>query len=195
MKPWGTTTVEERFWAKVDKGDGTGCWLWAAATNRAGQSRYGKFWNGSKFGLAHRYAYELLVGPIPEGLEPDHLCRVSACVKAIADEHGPAHLEPVTHRENMLRGETIGAVNSRKTHCRRGHPFTPENTQRYGTDRACKTCRNAGKRARYMANPPSLRLACGNGHPWTEENTYRSPSGKRQCRTCRREAKARRRRA
>jgi len=190
-------TTAERFWAKVDKAGPIPecrpelgpCWIWTGSTSHG----YGRLQAAGKVMGAHRFAYELLVGPIPEGLEPDHLCRVSACVKAIADEHGPAHLEPVTHRENMLRGETIGAVNSRKTHCRRGHPFTPENTQRYGTDRACKTCRNADKRARYVATRPSLRPTCGNGHPWTEENTYRPPSGKRQCRTCRREAKARRR--
>ena len=83
---WDHATPEERFWAKVDKTDD--CWLWTANRTNAG---YGHFWLDRRMVLAHRFAYELLIGPIPDGLTLDHLCRVRACVN-------PAHLEAVTNR-------------------------------------------------------------------------------------------------
>lgn len=123
-------TLEERFWAKVDKDGPNGCWLWTASTNLQG---YGQFFDG-KTVLAHRFAYERLVGPIPEGLVTDHLCRTPLCVN-------PAHLEPVTQRENMLRGETVIAANARKTHCKRGHPLSGENLVIDGQGwRQCRIC-------------------------------------------------------
>jgi hypothetical protein len=87
-------------------------------------------------------AYELAIGPIPEGLTIDHLCRNRGCVN-------PAHLEAVTNRTNLLRGDGIAALNARKTHCKRGHEFTPENTYvwREGT-RACRACHTAQEQAR-----------------------------------------------
>lgn len=88
-------TVEDRFWAKVDKtSDPNGCWLWTASVGSHG---YGAFGVGQAVKVAHRIAYELTVGPIPEGLHLDHLCRRHACVN-------PAHLHPVTLRENVGRG-------------------------------------------------------------------------------------------
>ena len=94
--------------------------------------------------LAHRFSYELLVGPIAPGLELDHLCRVRACCN-------PAHLEPVTPLENFRRGYAIAAINARKTHCKHGHEFSPENTYVYtgkqGTSRICRECRSTKKRA------------------------------------------------
>lgn len=81
-----------RFWSKVDKRPG-GCWLWTGTMLRSG---YGQFRLGLGHVRAHRFAYELLVGPIPEGLTLDHLCRVTACVN-------PLHLEPVTLSENVKR--------------------------------------------------------------------------------------------
>jgi hypothetical protein len=86
-------------------------------------------WYDGKVRLAHRVIYEYLVGPIPDGLSIDHLCRVRHCVN-------PAHLEPVTHRENVLRGQAPTAVNGRKTRCKRGHEFN--RTVRNG--RRCYTC-------------------------------------------------------
>lgn len=120
-----------RFWEKVDK-DTDDCWRWTATLNPGG---YGQFWNGAKLVSAHRWAYEHLVGPIPDGLQLDHLCRVRNCVR-------PDHLEPVTHRENGLRGISPNAVNAAKTHCKHGHEFTPENTiVRTGKGRSGRECR------------------------------------------------------
>jgi hypothetical protein len=102
----------DRFLTKV-KRQGDGCWLWTASLNVNG---YAQFWNGKRMYPAHRFAYERLVGSVPDGLQLDHLCRVRHCVN-------PDHLEPVTNRENVLRGKT-GRL---KTHCAKGHPWIPEN--------------------------------------------------------------------
>jgi len=129
----------ERFWSKVDKsGD---CWLWTAGLNSAG---YGKF--GPRHGTAvaaHRFAYELVKGRIPEGLYLDHLCRVHNCVN-------PAHLEAVTPRINVLRGDTIASRSAAKTHCPKGHPYDLLNTyyEPKGA-RRCRECLRAKERRRY----------------------------------------------
>jgi hypothetical protein len=95
----------------------------------------------------HDLAYELLVGSIPEGMEPDHLCRNRACVKAIANEQGPAHLELVTPKVNCERGET-GQNNARKTHCPQGHLYNEANTYRDKKGiRHCRICDRERKRA------------------------------------------------
>lgn len=128
---------EERFWAKVQKTES--CWLWAASLHGGGYGQF--FWDGRKQ-LAHRLAYELLVGPIPEDLTIDHLCRVRRCVN-------PSHMEPVTRAENVLRGVGIAAQRARQTSCTHEHPFTPENT--YFTPkgtRVCIACRRLGDRKR-----------------------------------------------
>ena len=107
------SNLTTRFWSKVHKTDG--CWLWLGAKGSAG---YGNFLMPNKptKALAHRVAYELLVGPIPDGLTIDHLCRVRACVR-------PDHMEPVTRGENTLRGDTLTAKNKAKTACPKGHPY------------------------------------------------------------------------
>ena len=92
-------SVEERFWAKINKNAEGGCWEWTKALHSRG---YGQMITGSKTTkrhnvYAHRFAYETLVGPIPDGLVLDHLCRNPKCVN-------PAHLEPVTRQENIRRG-------------------------------------------------------------------------------------------
>ena len=141
-------TVEERFWAKVStagpapdyRPDLGPCWLWLGVQNRDG---YGQFKVRGHMAGAHRFAYELLVGSITEAMELDHLCRVRRCVN-------PAHLEPVTHRENMRRGETglATALQRRaKTNCPKGHPYDAENTYWQGNRRSCRTCRRAHNRA------------------------------------------------
>lgn len=126
----------ERFWAKVDKAGE--CWEWVAAKFPPG---YGQFAVGPPWRrvMAHRWAYEDQIGPIPEGLQLDHLCRNRSCVN-------PAHLEPVTQRENILRGESMSAVHARQTHCIHGHEFTPENTYPTKTGRRCRACTLANNR-------------------------------------------------
>ena len=128
----------ERFWAYVDVGHPLGCWVWTGGHSGSG---YGVFATGSRvddslrFVLAHRYAYVQLIGEIPDGMQLDHLCRYTSCVN-------PDHLEPVTPRENSLRGVGPSAKNARATHCKNGHPFTPENTwlNEKRNARHCRTC-------------------------------------------------------
>lgn len=127
---WDRATPEERFWPKVEKQEG-GCWLWLSTITRDG---YGHFWLQGKLVSAHRFAYELLVGPIPSGLTLDHLCRVRACVK-------PEHLEPVTVRDNVLRGNGHSALNAQKTQCPQGHQYDLFNTYLIPSGgRGCRAC-------------------------------------------------------
>jgi hypothetical protein len=88
--------LPERFWSKVAV-DPSGCWLWTGYLTTKHPNGYGRFKIGEKGTLAHRLTWETLAGPIPAGMEIDHLCRVRRCCN-------PAHLEPVTHQENVLRG-------------------------------------------------------------------------------------------
>ena len=124
--------IEENqlFWDKVDT-YGV-CWEWIAGKTGRG---YGQFKTGHKNIPAHKYSYALLVGPVPEGKQLDHLCRNRACVC-------PDHLEIVTNRENVLRGSGVTAQNARKTHCLRNHPFDGDNLRISVRDgsRACKQC-------------------------------------------------------
>lgn len=135
---------ERRFWSYVDITSPDNCWLWQGCLNRDG---YGVFVTPScTSGLAHRFAYELFREPIPDGLETDHLCRVRRCCN-------PAHMEAVSHKENNIRGNTLTAINAKKTHCIRGHPYDAENT--YITkngSRNCRTCHRAQYEAKRFVN-------------------------------------------
>lgn len=135
-----TRPLADRFWPKVDKTDD--CWLWTGALNSTGYGYIAR--TSNRMVPAHRIAYELLVGPIPDGLTLDHLCRVRNCVN-------PSHLEPVTMRENTLRGSAPPAINARRTHCVNGHEFTPENTYVGTTGRECRACNRLRARERYWA--------------------------------------------
>lgn len=137
-----------RFWQYVRAlpvADPDACWLWRGATSPNG---YGTFSLPGRKGIpVHRFAYEMMVGPIAEGLTIDHLCRVTNCVN-------PAHMEPVTAAENMRRGRASNPNRkprepwkTRWTHCKQGHPFTPENTStdKHGW-RRCRTCRRNNRK-------------------------------------------------
>lgn len=112
-----------------------GCWEFTSCLNKAG---YALFYLGHGHMQASRAAYILMVGPIPEGMFIDHLCRNLCCVN-------PKHLEPVTPSENVRRGMGRSGCRIRSAHCRKGHEFTPENTiyQKGGKHRSCRTCRRA----------------------------------------------------
>lgn len=117
----------------------TGCWIWGGNWDRFGYGRTSINCGHSRFKFAHRVAYELLVGPIPNNLPLDHKCRVHCCVN-------PAHLEPVTHKENVRRGIVSELVSKRRramTHCKRGHPFSGENlaVNSNGSRRCLACCR------------------------------------------------------
>lgn len=118
-----------RFWAKVQKTDT--CWVWTGTRQQKG---YGRFSLAGKMIVAHRVAYVSLVGPIPDGLVLDRLCRNTSCVN-------PAHLEAVTGRVNTLRGIGPAARHAAATHCPQGHEYDETNTK-IGVpgDRRCRTC-------------------------------------------------------
>ncbi len=132
-----TESEQRRFLTKFRVGDG--CWEWTASVRRDG---YGQFRLDGRVVSAHRVSYGLFVGPIPEGLTLDHLCRNRLCVR-------PDHLEPVTLCENILRGESLPAQNARKTQCPQGHAYDEANTRigRHGW-RVCRTCHRDRERER-----------------------------------------------
>jgi hypothetical protein len=132
------TAVRERFDALIDKSGPTSCWLWTGYVNPGG---YGMVSGLNRTTYAHRLAYERWRGPLVSGMVVDHVCRIRHCTN-------PAHLEAVTNRENILRGVGATAVNARKTHCKRGHEFTPENTHVYQGMRRCRACWPIESRAR-----------------------------------------------
>ena len=135
---------QETCWEDlVERHDG-GCWLW---TGCIGSKGYGRWPHHDGSRQAHRRVYELLVGPIPAGLQLDHLCRVRACVN-------PEHLEPVTNAENTRRGAGCAGVNARKTHCPQGHEYAGENLYVGPTgNRRCRAC-DREKRRRYRERNP-----------------------------------------
>lgn len=135
--------LDERFWAKVEKTEA--CWLWTAVLNSAG---YGRFYSQGRMALAHRISYLAHRGSIPPGLQLDHLCRVRSCVN-------PDHLEPVTQRENILRGTSPVALAAAATHCPSGHPYDEANTLHSAS--GCRRCR-ACSREKHRAKAATKRL-------------------------------------
>jgi hypothetical protein len=119
-------TIRDYLSEHTDISDATGCWLWGGHIDKRG---YGRLRGKG----AHRLTYQEFVGPIPDGLDLDHLCRVTACVN-------PQHLEPVTPIENIRRRSAAYKA------CKHGHEFTPENTYRHSGRRHCRTCQRERQR-------------------------------------------------
>lgn len=140
-------TPEERFLAKVRKT--STCWGWGHAKTKGG---YGVFWSGERQMLAHRWAFERWVGPIPEGIQIDHTCHDPGTCRTRPCPHrlcvNPAHLKATTPRENTLRSDAPAARWAARTHCENGHEFTFESISWDAGARRCRICRAAAQRTR-----------------------------------------------
>lgn len=200
------TPLNQRFDASYKVDPSTGCWLWQRYVMPNGYCYIGVGGRGNNQ-YAHRVSYERFKGPIPDGMQVDHLCRVRHCVN-------PDHLEAVTQRENALRGVSFSAQNARKTHCDRGHLLSGDNLIVRSTWRACRACqtltrqahrstpeyktkRAALRRAAKASRPPREKMPprngntgkthCKRGHELIGDNlkisVYRGHT-RRECRTC-----------
>jgi hypothetical protein len=146
-RPRKNDTAHERFWRRVNKNgplwNGTPCWKMTGTPSSKG---YVQVMCDRQRVMAHRRAYEEIVGPIEPGLVIDHKCRNKRCVHADPDPT-LSHLEPVTDQVNVLRGVGIPAIHAAQTHCVHGHALTPDNTYTHvykgRTSRTCRTCQRA----------------------------------------------------
>jgi HNH endonuclease len=184
-------TRERKLWERVDKNGPIPvhrpelgpCWVWTGALTEKG---YGRLRIDGKNIRVHRLMYERFIGPIPDGLEIDHLCRNRACVNA-----AEGHLEAVTHHTNMLRGDM-----ATRTNCINGHPLEEGNlVPRKDGYRECLEChrthsREGARRRRTAAHPdrPSLprgtKPNCKYGHALSGDNLRVGKDGRRYCRAC-----------
>ena len=146
--------LRERFEGRFSVNGQTGCWDWTASKRPNGYGQIGEGGRYCKVLYAHRVAYELYKGPIPAGLDIDHLCRNRGCVN-------PDHLEAVTRKVNLLRGNTIPAAKARQTHCLKGHAFDEINTRinNRGT-RECKQCSRERQRKRPIPDDQQHSYGC-----------------------------------
>lgn len=126
---------------KQDRGHGTPCWISDRAMNEAGYTKIGV---RRRSYYTHRLAYEVFVGSIPESMHLDHLCRQPACCN-------PQHLEPVTPRENVMRGNSHVVAQAAQTHCKYGHAYAEANTGVCAGKRYCRECNRENCRRRYAA--------------------------------------------
>ena len=141
-------SIEDRLWPKVNKNGPVvqpelgPCWEWTAMKSHDGYGLLGRGGRDAGQIYVFRWLYEQKYGPLPPGFEPDHLCRNRACVN-------PDHMEAVTHRDNLLRGETLIAEQVKRTHCPRGHPYDEVNTFIRDGSRRCRECSREQGRERY----------------------------------------------
>lgn len=138
MIPYKRKGYVYHFWKKVNKETSGDCWKWLGEIDKDGYGRFTIRFPKDQGGnlkrvVASRFAYELLVGPIPSGLTIDHLCKNRHCVN-------PAHLEPVSIKENIARGNSLTNDLAKRTHCPQGHAYSPENTAVYKGMRRCRVC-------------------------------------------------------
>jgi len=186
-------TVRERLFSQLII-DPSGCLLWTGSTRGGG---YGRIKISGRSYAVHRLVYEMFAGPIPAGLEVDHLCKNRICCNV-------AHLEAVTPRVNNVRSTSPSAINTTKTYCAKGHEFDLLNTRFTPSGRrACRICsraftakHNARKRAesgRPFGRIYVRKTHCNSGHEFDEANTYWTKDGRRQCRECNRIQQALRR--
>lgn len=130
-----TKNIEQKFKAIEDD---NGCWNYDGYKSKGG---YGVYWNGRTGNLVHRISYENFIGPIPNGLVIDHLCRNRACIN-------PKHLEPVSQSINCVRGDSASTRNRAKTHCQFGHEFNTINSRIKSKSRDCRICAKFRARAK-----------------------------------------------
>ena len=152
----------DRFWSTVDaSGD---CWIWLGTPSVGQYGDYGKFFINNRMHYAHRLAYEMLVGPIPDDLTIDHLCRNTMCVN-------PDHLEPVTAEENTRRNFSPSAVTLRHGRCRRGHSMIDAYIahRSNGTvSRRCRPCALELERKKHQPEPPAQCVFCWEAAGWCD---------------------------
>ena len=129
--------VLERFWDKVEVDSISGCWNWMGSKFASGYAQFKL--THTKNVRAHRFAYEVNKGKVPKDFVLDHLCRNRKCVN-------PDHLEIVTQKENMIRGNSPPSLNSKKTHCSKNHPLSGDNLYFHNNKRYCKICIEETKR-------------------------------------------------
>lgn len=128
--------LADRFWPKVQINGPDDCWPWLASVHGGGYGQVSSGGRGGTMLTAHRVAWELTRGPIPEGLVVDHLCNNRRCCN-------PDHLKPCTDRENVLRSNAPSALAARRNHCKHGHPWTEQNIRWYRGYRRCLACETA----------------------------------------------------
>lgn len=194
-------TVEERipFWMLRTIIDSNGCWLWQGSTINRGYAVRG--YKGKRR-LLHKLVWESINGPVPSGLELDHTCHSNdlACKGGDGCLHrrcwNPDHLEAVTRKVNHERGRRSRL----RTHCLRGHEYTPQNTRYDPNDghRVCRKCKSEWMRLVYKhrnlpRHPKEARTHCSQGHEFTEANTWRRKDNSMRCRICHRNTERERR--
>lgn len=177
-----------RFWNKVSSPSAKDCWPWLSTLTTG----YGQFWFSGKYVLAHRWAYEQVIGPIPVNFQLHHACENKRCVN-------PFHLEPKTSLDHCKEHpEGAGSQNRSKTHCLRGHQFSGKNLTKIKNGRGCRICQayktwksNAKKAGAsdlsfefyFRTHARRLRTHCKRGHLLSKANTYQIGDEIR-CKTC-----------